>query len=130
MIKLNDVERELVERFVANANEIKKLNDAQVSIRAKLVEQAPHKVGDVVKWTETDRKQNVGSFWFPEYKDLPDRERKAVVTRVHPDIYVSQSGELLGFRYNYDFALIKKDGTIGVNSVYVPEGCEWTGEHI
>lgn len=127
---MNDVERELVTKFVANANEIKKLTDAQTSIRAKLVEQAPHKVGDVVKWTETDRKQNVGSFWHPKYKSLPDRERKAIVTRVHPNIYVSQPGELLDFRYDYDFALIKKDGTIGVNSVYVPNGYEWTGEHI
>lgn len=126
----NDVEKKLVAEFVTNATEIKKLEASQKDIMAKLIEQAPHKRGDVIKWTETGRKRNVGTIWNPEYVDIADSERKAVVRRVIPDVWVYE-GKLHRFNYDYEFVVLKKDGSIGVNQVYVGSvKYEWTGEHV
>lgn len=126
---LNDVEKKLVAEFVTNATEIKKLEASQKDIMAKLIEQAPHKRGDVVKWTETGRRKNIGTIWNPKYVDVADSERKAVVYRVRPSINV-WNGEFRGFSYDYEFVVLKKDGSVGVNSVYVHGNYEWTGEHV
>lgn len=125
---MNEIEKKLVSEFVTNAIEIDRLCDCQNEIKAKLIQQAPHKVGDVVKWTETGRKKNVGTWLNPKMIDLKDCERKAIVRKVRADIWVFKK-ELRSFDYSYEFVALKKDGTIGVNCLYVPEGYEWTGEH-
>ena len=126
---MNEIEKKLVEEFTANAIEIMRLENEQKAIQKKLMEQAPHKVGDVIKWTETGRKRNVGTTWTPNYVKIADSERTAVVFRVCPHVWVYE-GKLQSFRYDYVFHVLKKDGSIGVNQVYVPQGYELTGEHV
>lgn len=126
---MNEIEKKLVDEFVANANEIERLQACQKEIRNTLIEQAPHKRGDVIKWTEKGRRKNVGTIWYPKYVDIADSERKAVVYRVRPSINV-WNGEFRGFSYDYEFVVLKKDGSVGVNSVYVHGNYEWTGEHV
>lgn len=127
---MNEIEKKLVDEFVANANEIKRLEACQKEIRNALIEQAPHKKGDVIKWTETGRRKNVGTIWNPKYVDVADSERKGVVRRVIPSIFVWE-GHLSSFKFDYEFVVLKKDGSIGVNQVYVGSGrYEWTGEHV
>lgn len=127
---MNEIEKKLVDEFVANANEIKRLEACQKEIRNALIEQAPHKRGDVIKWTETGRRKNVGSWLNPRYVDIADSERKGVVRRVIPSIFIHE-GKLHNFHYDYEFVVLKKDGSIGVNQVYVGSvNYEWTGEHV
>ena len=47
---------------------------------------APHKVGEIVKWTKHKRK-NIGTIWHPNFVDLPPVEKKAVVVRVEADVW-------------------------------------------
>ena len=126
---MNEIEKKLVDEFVANAIEIKRLENEQKAIQKKLIEQAPHKRGDVIKWTEQGKKRNVGTTWRPKYIDCADSERKAVVYKVIPAIWV-YDGKLGNFDYEYRFHVLKKDGSIGVYDIYVPQGYEWTGEHV
>jgi len=126
---MNEIEKKLVENFTANAIEIERLEAEQKAIQEKLIEQAPHKRGDVIKWTEPGKKRNVGTTWNPKYIDCADSERKAVVYKVIPAIWV-YDGELRSFKYEYRFHVLKKDGSIGVNDIYVSQGYEWTGEHV
>lgn len=126
---MNEIKKKLVDEFVANAIEIKRLENEQKAIQEKLIEQAPHKVGDVVKWTEKHRERNVGTTWNPKYVKIADSERTAVVVKVRPNVWVYE-GKLQSFGYDYVFHVLKKDGSIGVNQVYVPQGYEWTGEHV
>ena len=100
-----------------------------VQFRSEIAEQAPHKVGDIIKWTEKGHKKNVGTTWNPKFVDVSDRERKAAVNRVIPCIYF-QNGQLMSFKYDYEFVALKKDGTASKNSVYVFSTYEWTDEHI
>ena len=127
---MNEIKKKLVDEFVANANEIKRIEACQKEIRLALIEQAPHKRGDVIKWTETGRRKNVGTTWNPKYVDVADSERKGVVRRVIPNIWIWE-GQLKTFDYDYEFVVLKKDGSIGVNQVYVGSvKYEWTGEHV
>jgi hypothetical protein len=126
---MNEIEKKLVDEFVANANEIKRLENEQKAIQEKLIEQAPHKRGDVIKWTETGRTRNVGTCWNPNKVPIADSERKAVVVRVCPHLWVYE-GKLQTFKYDYVFHVLKKDGSIGVNEVHPYQDYEWTGEHV
>ena len=128
-MEMNEIEKKLVNEFVTNANEIKRLEAEQKAIQEKLIEQAPHKRGDVIKWTETGKKRNMGTTWNPKYIDCADSERKAVVYKVIPAIWAFD-GKLRKFNYEYRFHVLKKDGSIGVNDIYVPQAYEWTGEHV
>jgi len=93
-----------------------------------LSECAPHRVGDVVKWVETNRRKNVGSTWHPKLEALPDREHKAIVTRIIPSVFEFKGETTVS--YKYEFSPIKKDGGIANTSTYPRSGYEWTGEHI
>lgn len=126
---MNEIEKKLVEEFVANEDEIKRLQACQSEIRNALISQAPHKRGDVIKWTETGRTRNVGTWWAPRTIPIKDGERRAVVWKVSPYISV-YDGRLQAFNYNYAFHVLKKDGTVGVNEVYPDKDYEWMGEHV
>lgn len=126
---MNDIEKKLVEEYTNNEIEMSRLKVKQKAIVNLLVEQAPHKRGDVIKWTETGRTRNVGTWWAPKTIPIKDGERRAVVWKVNPYISV-HDGKLQAFNYNYVFHVLKKDGTVGVNEVYPYRDYEWTGEHV
>lgn len=95
--------------------------------KAELVKLAPHKVGEIVKWLVKGRQKRVGgSFWHPEYEQLPDKEVVAVLTKVEAEVSFICG---LDLHYHYEFNPIKKDGGISQNRVYPrAEDVEWTGE--
>ena len=126
---LSEVEKKLVAEYATNETEIKRLTAERKRLLSAISEQAPHKRGDVIKWTETGRRKNVGSWLNPRYVDIADSERKGVVRRVSPWMVIVD-GKLHGFGYEYSFVVLKKDGSIGVNEVYVNGQYEWTGEHV
>lgn len=88
---------------------------------------APHKVGEIVKWTEHKRK-NLGTTWHPNFVDLPPVEKKAVVSRVEVDVWKWKDNEPT-LRYKYEFSPIKKDGGVSLNQCRPnKDAIEWTGE--
>lgn len=126
---LSNIEKKLVAEFSTNKKELDRLEAERKRILRELSEQAPHKVGDVVKWVETGRTRNVGTWHEPKTIKLADSERKAVVKKVSPWIVV-EDGKVATFGYQYTFVVLKKDGFIGVNEVYVSGPCDWTGEYV
>lgn len=126
---LSEVEKKLVAEYTTNETEIKRLQAERKRLLSAISEQAPHKVGDVVKWVESGRTRNVGTWHEPKTIKLADSERKAVVRRVSPWMVI-MDGKLHSFGYEYSFVVLKKDGSIGVNEVYVNGQYEWTGEHV
>lgn len=88
---------------------------------------APHKVGEIVKWTEC-KKKNVGTWMKPVYEDMPPKDCYAVLTRVDAiiDVYADDKDKLY---YRYEFKSIKKDGGISEKCVRVrAKDYEWTGD--
>lgn len=89
---------------------------------------APHKVGEVIKWTEYKRK-NVGTWINPKSEDLPPVEKKAVVTSVTADVWCFMTDIEPSLHYKYEFSPIKKDGGVSLNQCYPnKDAIEWTGE--
>lgn len=119
-------ERILVDKFL----DFKKTEDeARRNIKmtlGKLEKFAPHKVGEIVRWTEHKRK-NIGSMWHPNFIDLPPVEKMAVVTSIEVNVWKpSNKDACLDFRY--EFRPIKKDGSISQNQCYPHNEIKWTGE--
>ena len=117
---------ELIQSYVDLQKQRKSIDEKQSDIINELCGLAEHKVGEIVKWTETGRtKRTGGSIWRPEYKHLPDKERKAVLTRIEPHIYMFGEPK---FDFIYCFNPIKEDGGVSANRVRPSDGYEWTGE--
>lgn len=88
---------------------------------------APHKVGEIVKWTEYKEK-NLGTWLYPKIVNLPPVEKTAVVTRVTADVSQWRDEEP-SLRYKYEFRPTKKDGGVSLNQCYPnKDAIEWTGE--
>lgn len=84
---------------------------------------APHKVGEIVKWTEC-KKKNVGTWMKPVYEDMPPKDCYAVLTMV--DVIADDKDKLY---YRYEFKSIKKDGGISEKRVHIrAKDYEWTGD--
>lgn len=124
---MTNEEKILVEKYLGYKNvadEAKKNADCVIKELAAL---APHKVGEIVKWTEHKRK-NIGSWLHPSFVELPPEEKRAVVTKVIADVW-KWKDEKAELNYKYEFKLIKKDGCVSTNH-YRPnyDSIEWTGE--
>lgn len=118
---------ELIQSYVDLEKKRRSINEEQSNVIKELRGLAEHKVGEIIKWTETGRRKRTGgSIWRPEYKPLPDRERKAVLTRIEP--HISMLGDKPDFYLIYCFCPIKEDGGVSLNRVHPSEGYEWTGE--
>ena len=119
-------EKILVDKYLdcKKAEEEAKRN--RLNALKELATLAPHKVGEVVKWTEHKRK-NIGTMWHPNFVDLPPVEKKAVVTRVEADVWQWKDNEPT-LHYKYEFRPFKKDGGVSLNQCYPNKDIEWTGE--
>ena len=120
-------EKILVEKYLdcKKAEEEAKRN--RLNALEELAALAPHKVGEIVKWTEHKRK-NIGTTWHPNFVDLPPVEKKAVVARVKVDVWQWKDNELK-LTYNYEFRPTKKDGGVSLNQCCPNmKDIEWTGE--
>ena len=124
---------ELVNKFVENAHAIKEIETKQKGIKENLRELCGHKVGEIIEWTERGRKKNIGNLLRPKFEPLPDKEHKAVLIRVTPNIHIwstmCDNEEHVDFFYSYEFHEITKSGSISQRQVYVrDELYEWTGK--
>jgi hypothetical protein len=119
----NEKER-LVLEYNKVEEEIVQLKEKRKSVLKELSLLDGHKVGEIVKWVETNRTKNEGWTLNPRYVPLPDKEHIAVLTNI--DVTVSWNGFV---RYTHTFRPINKDGSISKNNCYVSEReIEWTGE--
>ena len=121
-------EQELLRKYFEYKEEEKVARNNAEGILDELVCIAPHRVGEIVKWVETDRYKNVGgSIWSSKYMPLPDKERMAVVTKV--EVFPSKlRGGDAKVRYDYTFSPITVKGSISKNHVYPSGDIVWTGE--
>ena len=119
-------EKELSEKYLGfkEAEDIARKNGIQVL--RELSALAPHKVGEIIKWTEEKRKLVSGTIWRPVYEKLPPIEKKAVLTVVKASVHKWLDNNV-SIRYEYQFSLIKKDGSVNQNGCH-PNNYEWTGE--
>ena len=118
---------ELIQSYVDLEKQRRSINEEQSNVIKELSGLSGHKVGEIIKWTEKGRtKRTGGSIWRPEYIQLPDKERKAVLTRIEPHIYIY--GDKTNFSFLYYFKPVKADGGVSTNRVIPRDDYEWTGE--
>ena len=120
-------EKILVDRYLDYEKTEEEARRNRLNTLKELALLAPHKIGEIIKWTEHKRK-NTGSLFHPNYVDLPSVEKKAVVVHVEADIWQWKDDEPT-LHYKYDFKPFKKDGGISSNMCYPNKDIiEWTGE--
>ncbi len=114
---------ELIELYVANTKEIKRLNEENHAILKELTTFSEHKVGEIVEWKEEIKKRIDGSIW----KVIGEKLNRAVLTRIDPRIWMGYKDDV-SFRIGYEFNAVKKDGGISQNHTRPTVGYTWTGE--
>ena len=118
---------ELIKEYVAKDKEIYRLREESIDILKDIAATFEHKVGEIIKWTEQGGKRRVGgSIYHPEYVDMPDKERIAVLTAIKPSVRTWNDKEPYVF-WNLEFKPLKKNGELSQNRV-CPHDYEWTGE--
>ena len=120
---------ELISKYVENKKAIDGLTKDNKDILKELTTFVEHKVGEIVKWTETGRRKRVGgSMWHPVYEDLPAKEHEAVLTKLSASIWVWTDNNP-SLSYEYEFCPIKADGGVSKNRCYPnKDKIIWTGE--
>lgn len=64
-------QEELIQKYKENEDAVKALQESQRDVLNQLKAFYPHKVGEIVKWTEKGRKRKIGgTMWHPDYEQL------------------------------------------------------------
>lgn len=125
---MSQQEREIRERFLEAKCKEEEARKEKSDCINELIALAPHKIGEIIEWTETNRKRNEGTSWMPRYKSLPDAHREAVLTRVSiSEFLLGMTSDDDDIRYIYEFSPIKKDGDVSANSCHPQKDFTWTG---
>ena len=120
-------EKILVDKYLDFEKAEKEAKRNRLNTLKELAVLAPHKVGEIVKWTESQIK-NLGSSWHPNFVTLPPIERKAVVSNVEASVWQWKNNDVT-LNYRYEFKPIKKDGGVSANNCHPNKDIiEWTGE--
>lgn len=120
-------EKILVDKYLDFKKTEEEAERNRLNTLKELAALAPHKVGEIVKWNESQIK-NLGSSLHPNYVTLPPVEKKAVVTGVEASVWKWKDNDVT-LNYRYEFRPIKKDGVVSVNQCYPNKDIiEWTGE--
>lgn len=120
-------EKILVDKYLVCKIAEEQARRNKLNVLKELAALAPHKVGEVVKWTERIRK-NLGTMWNPNYVDLPPIEKKAVISSVEAVVWQQKDNDAT-LTYRYEFRPIKKGGGVSLNQCYPNKDIiEWTGE--
>lgn len=127
---MTEKERELAEKYMALTEEAKAAKERANDTLRELANLAPHKIGEIIRWTETGRTKSHGTLWNRVYEELPDKERFAVLVSIEVQTYflsrkLENNSEIL---YNYSFHEIKKDGGVSKNVCNPWRNYQWTGE--
>lgn len=123
---MTNKEKELVEAYFKYKDLVEENKRLSNETKKALCTLAPHKVGEIVNWTE-HRYKDVGTICHPKWVDLGDIERKAVLVRVESSPHRTYEGAI-SHSYKYVFHPITKDGRISKNGCYFGDDYEWTGE--
>lgn len=124
---MTNEEKVLIDKYLGLKEAERETFKKSLDVLKELSALAPHKVGEIVKWTERKRK-NIGSWLHPSFVELPPVENRAVVTKVVADIWKwrDENAEL---NYKYEFKPIKKNGCVSSNLCHPNyDAIEWTGE--
>lgn len=107
---MTDTQKQLVGRYFELKQIERDAHKECIDILSTLSSLAPHKVGEIITWTEKNT----------------HNERSAVLTAIVP--LISYYGDE-GLTYKYDFKPINKDdGTVCINLVYpFASDYTWTG---
>ena len=122
---MTEKEKELAEKYLDYKYAEKEALKNACRVQKELRECAPHKIGEIIKWHEVKEKRVGGTPWKPIFKEVDCGEKQGVLRRV--EAIVSDYKEVEVY-YRYEFAAIKKDGSVSANNVRPVEGYEWTGE--
>lgn len=123
---MKEKEKELVEKYLAYKDAEMESRTKALEVQKELSQLAPHKAGEIVKWSEKTQKRVGGTTWRPVYQEsLVEKRAVLVAVRVHISRWNNGTIDL---KYIYDFNPIKKDGGISLNGTYPRDGYEWTGE--
>lgn len=125
---MTNEEKVLIDKYLGLKEAERETFKKSLDVLKELSALAPHKVGEIIKWTENKVRRVGGSDWRPVYKELPPVERKAVLKTVKADIYIWHTTGGYDFKYIYEFYPIKKDGTISQQSCHPNSNYEWTDE--
>lgn len=120
---MTEQEKTLVKQYHDYLEKADKLKEKAESAKLELSKLAPHKVGEIIRWTQTGRTKNIGSGWLRQHEPLPDKDMAAVCTAVNVTIWKET------FFYDYVFSPLKKDGSISNNRCYPQSTFVWTGEY-
>lgn len=125
--KLTQEEKILIDKYLVCKKAEEEAKSNSLDVLKELAALAPHKVGEVVKWTEHKIK-NLGTTWSPKIVNLPPVEKKGVVVSVKANIWHWKDNDVT-LIYDYEFRLIKKDGGVSLKQCYLNKDIvEWTGE--
>jgi len=119
-------EQELAEKCLAYLNEEWMARYNRIKTLKELALQAPHMVGEIIKWQEVKRKKVGGTYFNPIYEDMPPVEKRAVLRAIEASV---KNYSKLDVYYKYEFATVRKDGELAQNNVYPHTDYEWTGEY-
>ena len=116
----------LAKTYLEHKDAEKRASERAQDCLEELKELSPHKVGEIIRWTEQERQKNVGSWLYPVFKTVPAKECSAVLTSVN--VSVSTWSKLI-VHYDYTFSPITKSGGVSKTHCYVGQThYEWTGE--
>lgn len=120
-------EKILVDKYLDCKKAEEEAKKNRLNALKELAALAPHKVGEIVRWTEYKRK-NLGTWMHPNFVDLPPVEKNAIVVNVEADVWQWEDSDAK-LTYKYEFSPFKKDGGISSNKCYPNKDIiEWTGE--
>lgn len=122
---MTDKEKILAEKYLQLKEKQKKMGEKADCVLEMLKREAPHKVGEIVRWVEPKYQKNTGSRWYPNYVEVPEKVHEAVLY----DIRISVCNyDNIHITYSYEFRPLKKDGGISQNVTYPRFDYEWTGK--
>lgn len=121
---MTDKEKTLAEKYLQLKEKQKKMGEKADYVLEMLKREAPHKVGEIVRWVTPEYQENIGSRWHPNYVYVPEKVNEAVLYNIRVSVYDIEN---LRIMYSYEFRPLKKDGGISQNTTY-PRNYEWTGE--
>lgn len=122
---MTDKEKTLAEKYLRLKEKQKKIGEEADSVLEMLKMEAPHKVGEIIRWITPKYTKNTGSRWHPNLVEIPEKVNEAVLCDIRVIITTYNN---IRIDYNYDFRPLKKDGGISQNATYPRNTYEWTGK--
>lgn len=122
---MTDKEKTLAEKYLQLKEKQKKMGEKADCVLEMLKKEAPHKVGEIIRWVTPKYQKNIGSRWYPNYVEVPEKVNEAVLYNICVTV---SNYENIRVTYSYEFHPLKKDGGINQNPIYPRNDYDWTGK--